>query len=164
MAAPRLILPSPSLLTRPWSIQQHIRADQDTLGQIQRTTEFIALIQADPKQVNIALFTPLGQRLWLISYNGETIQESRSSFLPQSMKARYLLNDIALCFWPKRLALSTGWFLEQHHHVTLLKPSALATPVYRIERSENTTASALPVSVKLTNYRDGYRLNILTKE
>ena len=164
MTAPTSLL-LPVLGQKHFTLTQQLRAFRYENGLPIDRKDFVALLDVNEQKFTLALLTALGQRVWKIEYDGTSITQERSAFLPQQMKAQYLLNDITLCFWPERLAQSAGWRKEKLSEQAWLwyEPHGQEA-TYRIEVSPDQTLSGVPYRVQLMNLKDGYRLEILSQE
>jgi hypothetical protein len=74
-----------------------------------------AAVEVDSQQLRVAGFL-LGQRILLLSWDGDVLQEMRDPVVPKSLNGRAILRDLQLVYWPVaavRAALRPGWRLEE---------------------------------------------------
>ena len=79
------------------------------------TLEIDAALEVDSQAVRVAGFL-LGQRVLLLTWDGNDLQEVRATIVPRSLSGRSILRDLQLVYWPTaavRAALLPGWRLEE---------------------------------------------------
>lgn len=79
--------------------------------------EIDALVSAEvgPKEVRLAVLSPMGMRVLGLIWNGRTLVEERAENVPKELPATTILRDLQLACWPEesvRAALPSGWVLE----------------------------------------------------
>ncbi|MCU0626041.1 MAG: DUF3261 domain-containing protein [Gemmatimonadaceae bacterium] len=91
-----------------------------------------ALLEIDPRRLTLVALG-YGQRLFTLRYDGATLDEQRSPFLPSAVQGRDILADMQLALWPAesvRAALPAGWTLVEGSDERVLLHDA--TPVTTI--------------------------------
>lgn len=92
---------APKLYAYPYALQKTLNASIQTRFKIGETLfEASGQLKSDNRSVSLT-FTSNNQVIWLIDYNGETINEVRTSEIPDELQAQDMLRDIALSFWPQ---------------------------------------------------------------
>ncbi len=103
---------SPAALGRPLDLQQHI-----TLRAAGHEQQMDVLLEADPARVKLAIVA-MGQVAARIEWDGRTLTEWRSTWLPGSVSSARILNDMQLSLWPLaavQAALPAGWQASEDH-------------------------------------------------
>jgi hypothetical protein len=101
---------SPASLGRELALQQQLRYRE---GTEQRT--FDALLEVDANEVRLDIQT-LGQSALRIRWDGRRLEQQRAPWLPKSVRAEQILDDMQLANWPAaaiRSALPAGWSLVE---------------------------------------------------
>ena len=92
---------APKLYAYPYALQKTLNASIQTRFKTGETLfEANGQLKSDNHSVSLT-FTSNNQVIWLIDYNGETINEVRTSEIPDELQAQDMLRDIALSFWPQ---------------------------------------------------------------
>ena len=92
---------APKLYAYPYALQKTLNASIQTRFKTGETFfEANGQLKSDNHSVSLT-FTSNNQVIWLIDYNGETINEVRTSEIPDELQAQDMLRDIALSFWPQ---------------------------------------------------------------
>ncbi|GAA0760439.1 DUF3261 domain-containing protein [Ideonella azotifigens] len=147
---------SPALLTESASLQQRLRVTRLDDGRVAAQSIDVQL-QLEPGGLLLAAFA-LGQRVLLLQWDGQDLQEQRHAMLPASVDAAHLLRDMSLVYWPAasvQQALPQGWsFIETEAGRELRHDGQLAVSI-RIDgpllgRSQ----------VQLRNLQEHYALQI----
>ncbi len=92
---------APKLYAYPFALQKTLNADIHTRF---KTSEIFFETSGQLKSDNHSIsltFTANNQVIWLIEYNGETINEVRTSEIPEEFQAQDLLRDLTLSLWPE---------------------------------------------------------------
>lgn len=90
------------------------------------------ILTVDARQVTVIGLSPLGQRLFDIRYDGQTVAVEQSPLLPADLPVQRFLSDLQLAYWPLpawRAALAgSDWQVSEpvpgtrrlHHHQRLI--------------------------------------------
>jgi hypothetical protein len=111
------------------------------------------LVEADAALVRVALLS-LGQTVATLTWDGQTMQETRAAWWPTEVRAANILSDLQLVWWPVeavRAGLPAGWDLRTETDLRELRDSGAVVTVVR---------TLSPTRVELSNLRSGYRLRI----
>lgn len=91
-----------------------------------RTQSLLVLLNADGQQLALVGLSPLGIRLFKVTYDRQGIHTEQSVALPQLPPAGQVLADIMLSYWPAaawRDVLPPGWTLvDQQDRRVLMDP------------------------------------------
>lgn len=77
------------------SLSQMVRFEQ---GDEQH--ELMTQLEIDPQQMTLVGLAPLGQALFTLVYQGNTLTSQQSSLLGERFKAEYLMTMMQLIYWP----------------------------------------------------------------
>jgi hypothetical protein len=150
-ATPQLRL-APALLGRPLNLQQHL-----TLQAPGHDQQLDVLLEADAQHVQLGVLA-MGQVAARLGWDGATLKEERSPWLPQAVSGARILSDLQLTLWPVpaiQAALPAGWRLVEAGNVrTLSDDQGVVTVITR--RS--------PQVVELDQRREHFRLVIESRD
>jgi len=129
-AAPDLQLRlAPALLGRELDLQQHL-----TMQAPGREQQMDVLLEADATHVQLAMLV-MGQVAGRLSWDGQSLVESRAPWWPKEVPASRILSDLQLTLWPVsaiQAALPPGWRLVEEGGVrTLTREGRVVTVVTR---------------------------------
>ncbi|WP_435947863.1 DUF3261 domain-containing protein [Dryocola sp. BD586] len=80
-----------------------------------KTQSLMVLLNADSRKIMLAGLSPLGIRLFRLTYDGSGVKTEQSITLPEMPPAGQVLADIMLSYWPLsawRPQLPKGWTLQ----------------------------------------------------
>lgn len=139
---------SPSSLGGTLALQQRL-----VFRHGERSDTVDALVEADARSVRVVLHQQ-GQVMLRLSWDGESLQQTRAPQLPPALSAQRVLDDLQLVHWPAasiRAALPPGWELQERAtQRRLLHRDHVVVTVDGLGRRE----------AWLENHRAGYRLEI----
>lgn len=104
----QITLPAP-LLEHPIRRQQLLTATVNG-----KSDSLLTLMNADGKQLTLAGLSPLGIRLFKVTYSSKGIETEQSITLPQLPPASQVLADVMMSYWPINVwqpQLPKGWTL-----------------------------------------------------
>ncbi|MDM3869847.1 DUF3261 domain-containing protein [Porticoccus sp. W117] len=126
--------------------------------------EMLCVLEVNSDTLSLAALSPQGIKLFALQYDGDTVQQNRSRWVPEQLQPVQVLNDIQLALWPaeKIIArLPSDWQL-QHSGVErkLFERGRLrATVIYTQGKP-----LAKDGEYQLVNHLYGYRLQVKTLE
>lgn len=139
---------APSALGHEVSLQQQL---QFRFGAHERAMD--ALLEVDAVEVRLAV-QALGQTGVRLSWDGQVLQQQRAAWLPETVRAERVLDDLQFVLWPAdaiRRALPSTWTLQEEGPRRALVHAGTAwLSVTRIDG----------LHVQLVNHADGYVLDI----
>jgi hypothetical protein len=150
MALPRLQLP-PSALPQPLALQQQLTFH---FGQQTRTLE--ALLEADRHTVRL-MVQAMGQTGVRLSWDGSTLQQQRAAWLPPTVRAERVLDDLQFAWWPAasiRAALPAGWALDDDGQQRALRRDGVIW--LQLTRTD-------AAHLHLDNRAEGYQLDVVSQ-
>ena len=142
---------SPASLGRPLDLQQHI-----TLRAAGHEQQMDVLLEADPARVKLAIVA-MGQVAARIEWDGRTLTEWRSTWLPGSVSSARILNDMQLSLWPLaavQAALPAGWQASDEGDTRTLANDGAPVLVVRHPSAD---------IIELDQRRDHYQLTIVSQ-
>jgi hypothetical protein len=124
-----------------------------------KTQSLMVLLNADDKKVMLAGLSPLGIRLFRLSYDKNGVKTEQSITLPEMPPASQVLADIMLSYWPVAAwqpQLPKGWTLKDFDSRRELRDEShgLIETIQYLERD----GSRQPVSIQ--HHRFGYSIAI----
>lgn len=147
VALPVLAL-APAALGHELGVQQHLHF---AFGAQQRDLE--ALLEVDAAEVRLAV-QALGQAGVRLTWDGQTLQQQRSPWLPPQVQGERVLSDLQFTLWPAeaiRAALPAPWTLQTSDNERRLLRDGVAWLVVVEEGAGR---------YRLDNRAEGYRLLI----
>lgn len=115
-----------------------------------------AVVEVDAKEVRVAGFL-LGQRVLLLSWDGERLMEVREPMIPSAVKGRAILRDLQLAYWPAmavRSILPRGCLLKEQLRHRQIDCGGAA--ILSVEREDDQSLG----SARLHNLVRHYRIAI----
>ncbi|RPH30007.1 DUF3261 domain-containing protein [Buttiauxella warmboldiae] len=124
-----------------------------------KTQSLMVLLHADQQKIMLAGLSPLGIRLFRLTYDAAGIKTEQSITLPELPPASQVLADIMLSYWPLKAwqpQLPPGWTLKDIASRRELRDEQgeLIETIHYLMRD----ASRQPVSVQ--HHRFGYLISI----
>ncbi|SQI44447.1 Protein of uncharacterised function (DUF3261) [Leminorella richardii] len=149
----RVALPAP-VLSAPLSQQQLLTATVDGKAQ-----SLMVMLDADGQKITLAALSPIGIRLFKVTYDAEGIHTEQSVALGQLPPAEQVLSDIMMSYWP--IAdwapnLPKGWSLVERGDQRLLLDSQGETVSEILYHSEG--GKRQPVAI--IHHGFGYQIQI----
>jgi Protein of unknown function (DUF3261) len=142
----------PAALGESVSLQQHLIVEWNG-----RIDELDAVLEIDPQRLNL-IGLVLGQRVFTLHYDGETLQSWRHPMFPSRLRDEDILEDIQLTLWPVEAiqrTLPTDWRIREDGLQRTLFVDG--NPVMVVDYSGQPRWSG---KIKLSNLRYHYRLMI----
>lgn len=124
-----------------------------------KTDSLLTMLDAENDQLTLAGLSPLGIRLFKVSYSQANITTEQSIVLPQLPPVNQVLADIMLSYWPINdwlPSLPQGWTLQDEQNRRLLRDNEgnIVTEIhYQIE-----SGSREPISI--AQYAFNYHISI----
>lgn len=153
-ALPKPAVELPPLRLSPASLGHAVSAQQRlhfAFGRQQR--EMDALLEADADEVRLAV-QAMGQTGVRLSWDGRELKQQRAPWLPPSVRAERVLDDLQFALWPAdaiRAVLPPDWALRESGHVRELVRDG--TVWLSVDAGEDGR-------MRLDNRAEGYRLEI----
>jgi len=100
----------PAALGSSISLLQHLSVER--AGHIE---ELDVALEVDPQRLDLVGLV-LGQRVFALHFDGETLQSWRNPMLPAQVRDEDVLEDLQLTLWPMeaiRSVLPSGWRIEE---------------------------------------------------
>jgi hypothetical protein len=150
-----LPLLSPASFNRSLSAVQQISVSRDAA----ETKTFRAILNISPTRVEVAALGPFNRPILSLNWDGNALE---ADALPQLVNAgvspRRLLNDIQLVMWPcaaweGKFETDTQWTCDEEYR----QLSHQNVPVVSVRTKQ-------PGHWKLNHHRDGYQLDILSRQ
>ena len=143
---------APASLGRSMSLQQHL-----VVTAAGRSQAVDVALEVDPQELRLAVLG-MNQTMVRMSWDGQTLQQTRASWLPDVVRGERILSDLQLVWWPAevvRAALPEGWTLESsaNQRRLLWKGEEAMQVQYGDDQH-----------VDVFNYRAGYQLQIESVE
>lgn len=113
----QVTLPEPSL-AQPLKRQQFLTATVNG-----KSESLVTLLDGDGQTLTLAGLSPIGIRLFKVTYSANQIETEQSIALPQLPPANQVLADIMLSYWPLETwqdRLPVGWQLKDEQNKRLL--------------------------------------------
>lgn len=152
--APKPAVELPPLRLQPAALGHDVSAQQRlhfAFGTQQR--EMDALLEVDAGEVRLAV-QAMGQTGVRLSWDGKALTQQRAPWLPPSVRAERVLDDLQFALWPAdaiRAVLPPGWTLREAGHVReLLRDDTVWLSV----------ETGGDGRIHLDNRAEGYRLDI----
>lgn len=155
-APPRPAIELPPLRLSPASLGQEIALQQQlqfSFGTQARAMD--ALLEVDAGEVRLVV-QAMGQAGVRLFWDGRTLQQQRAAWLPPSVRAERVLDDLQFALWPAeaiRRVLPAGWTLHEAGDIRQLMHDGRAW--LSVDRADADT-------LRLENLAEGYRLDIAT--
>ena len=147
VALPALQLP-PAALGQTLALQQRL---QFHFGNQARSMD--ALLEVDPDEVRLVV-QALGQVGVRLQWDGKTLQQQRAPWLPPTVRAERVLDDLQFTLWPVdaiRTALPAGWSVRDNGKTReLLHGEQVWLSLTRVDAAH----------WRLDNRAEGYQLDI----
>lgn len=158
---PQAWLKPGTLVTLPApGIEPAISQQQLLTAQVKgKTQSLMVLLNADGQKVMLAGLSPLGVRLFRLSYDSAGVKTEQSIALPDLPPASQVLADIMLSYWPVTAwepQLPTGWTLKDIGSRRELRDES-HSPVETIQYLER---EGLRQPVSIQHHRFGYSIMI----
>ncbi|VEJ57136.1 DUF3261 domain-containing protein [Pragia fontium] len=149
----KVTLPAPSLKT-PLHHQQLLTATVDGKQQ-----SLLVMLDADGEKITLAALSPVGIRLFKVTYDGSGIHTEQSLALPQLPPAEQVLADIMLSYWSIsdwQAQLPEGWQLTDQDNKRILTDAKNQTisEIYY----QNSQGQREPVAI--IQHHFGYQITI----
>ena len=125
-----------------------------------KSDSLLTILDAENDRLTLAGLSPLGIRLFKVSYSQTNIETEQSIVLPQLPPVNQVVADIMLSYWPLsawRPLLPEGWTLQDHQNKRLLRDDSneIITEInYQIENGQRE-----PISI--AQYAFNYHISIL---
>lgn len=154
LAPPRPAVELPPLRLAPAALGRELAVQQQlhfTFGTQARDMD--ALLEVDSGEVRLVV-QAMGQAGVRLFWDGQTLQQQRAAWLPPSVRAERVLDDLQFALWPAdaiRAALPSGWTLHEAAGVRALMRDGQAW--LSVARGGNRL-------LRLENHAEGYRLDI----
>lgn len=84
----------------PANSQIHSLTQQVSIGVDEEHHELLTQLELDKQQLTLVGLAPLGQALFTLVFDGNTLSSQQSMLLGDEFKAEYLLALIQLAYWP----------------------------------------------------------------
>ena len=143
---------APSALDRTLALQQRLSFRH---GERVQTVE--AMVESDTQATRVVIHAQ-GQVALRLDWDGRTLDQQRSPFLPDAIDGDRVLNDLQLVFWPSEAiiaALPVGWTLtERNGQRDLLLGETLVASIHHPGE----------LQASLQQHILGYRLDIVSAE
>ncbi|SDO02022.1 Protein of unknown function [Rhodoferax sp. OV413] len=143
---------APASLGRSMWLQQHL-----VVMAAGRSQAVDVALEVDPQELRLAVLG-MNQTVVRMSWDGQTLQQTRASWLPDVVRGERILSDLQLVWWPAevvRAALPEGWTLDSSvaQRRLLWKGEEVMQVQYRDGQH-----------VDVFNHRAGYQLQIESVE
>lgn len=152
-------LPAPTL-AQPLKRQQFLTATVNG-----KSDSLITMLDGDGQTLTLAGLSPIGIRLFKVTYTANQIETEQSIALPQLPPANQVLADIMLSYWPLDVwqnRLPEGWQLkdEQNKRLLLDETGQTITEIhYLLENGQKEPVSivqyAFHYQITITNMDNG---------
>ncbi|QBH98568.1 DUF3261 domain-containing protein [Limnobaculum zhutongyuii] len=149
----KVTLPAPTLAS-PLHYQQLLTATVEGKSQ-----SMLVLLDADQDKITLAALSPVGIRLFKLTYDATGIHTEQSISLPQLPPAEQVLADIMLSYWPIadwQAHLPEGWQLSDQQNQRILtdnKGNVISEIQYLSENNRRKP-------VLITQHHFGYQISI----
>ncbi|MBK5143777.1 DUF3261 domain-containing protein [Budviciaceae bacterium BWR-B9] len=149
----KVTLPAPTL-TSPLHYQQLLTATVEGKSQ-----SMLVLLDADQEKITLAALSPVGIRLFKLTYDATGIHTEQSISLPQLPPAEQVLADIMLSYWPIadwQAHLPEGWQLNDQQNQRILtdnKGNVISEIQYLSENNRREP-------ILITQHHFGYQISI----
>jgi hypothetical protein len=143
---------APATLGVSLSLQQHLTVERQG-----RIDDLDAALEVDTDRLNLVGLA-FGQRLFALSYDGQTLQSWRHPLVPDQLRGEDVLEDLQLTLWPIEViagALPSDWNIDENGRKRILR--LRGEPVMIIEYSAEPRWRG---KIELVNLRYQYRLAI----
>lgn len=111
-----------------------------------------AAVEVEADEVRMAGLL-LGQRVFLLSWDGNRLEEARAPMVPDMLRAHAVLRDLQLVYWPAddiRQVLPRGWHLEEGPEGRQLLRGARV--LFESQRSDNTPLGGASIRNHIGRY------------
>lgn len=152
-AGVKVRLPAPKL-DQPIERQQLLTATMNG-----ESNSLVTMLSADGQQLTLAGLSPLGIRLFKVTYTVDGIQTKQSISLPEIPPASQILLDVMMAYWPIaswQTQLPNGWSLVDVENKRFLydtKNTLISEITYELENN-------VREPVMMQQYAFGYQITI----
>lgn len=128
-----------------------------------RESTLQCFVDISPERLTVVGVTALGQRVFSIEFDGNTLKAERAPFAPAQVSPERILGDLQFAFWPlaavQAAVANSDWRISEprsglrrlQHGDTL------------VAETHHSAGNGIPARLWLTNLRDGYTLDIETR-
>ena len=149
----------PKLYAYPYALQKTLNVNIQTRFTAGGTVfEATGQLKTDNRSVSLT-FMSNNQVVWLIDYNGETINEVRTSEIPEAFQAQDLLRDITLSFWPQSVIsrqLKNNQLLQTEFERSIVDPNE--KPLIQVSYLMGASISTPNGRIVVDNFAQNYQL------
>ncbi|MGS2723231.1 DUF3261 domain-containing protein [Porticoccus sp. GXU_MW_L64] len=126
--------------------------------------KMLCVLEVNSDTLSLAALSPQGIKLFGLQYDGQTLQQSRSRWIPEQLQPIQVLNDIQLALWPAEAIIArlpNGWQLvDKNSERNLFEGGQLRAAVIYTQGKP----TAKDGEYQLVNHLYGYRLQVKTLE